>query len=177
MQIEEILGGGDPFGGMPNIGFPGMGIPTIIIGRKNLKKNRGSPKINPINIFNELDEIFESFFDSIADSVINENSAAARHNSDNSSKIEVEDDHIELDQLDLSLNETEVQSENGQKSREGKRKENEAEKGKNGDGVSKEHNSDEESINELKVEDVVKMQKKERNNVEDAGKIEEYLIN
>ena len=41
----------NPFPGMPNgmpFGMPGM--PMIIIRKKNLKKDRGSPAINPINL-------------------------------------------------------------------------------------------------------------------------------
>lgn len=132
----------DPFGGMPNVGFPGMGMPTIIIGRKNLKKNRGSPIISPLHIFNELDEIFESFFDSIADSMIKENSAARRNSGISTNKSEVDDDHIELDQLDLSLNETEAHGETVQKPSETKEK------------PAEQHS--EVDSNELKVEDVDK---------------------
>jgi len=153
MQIEEIM---NPFGGMPNMGFPAMGIPTIIIGRKNLKKNRGSPIISPLNMFNELDLIFESFFDSIADSMINENSAI-RINGKSTNKSEEEDDHIELDQLDLRLNETDSHSVNTQKPIEQPQKV---------DKETKENNDI--NGNELKVEDV------ERNEHNlNAGKIEE----
>jgi hypothetical protein len=46
---------GMPFGmpgmGIPGMGMPGMGMPIIIIRKKNLKKDRGSPRINPINLF------------------------------------------------------------------------------------------------------------------------------
>jgi len=91
---------------MPNVGFPGMGVPTIIISRKNLKRNHGSPKINPINLFAEMDSIFESFFDSIADTLIQENEEMRKKN-----KNSKEDDHIDLDEIDLSLNETDLNHE------------------------------------------------------------------
>lgn len=99
MQVDDIL---DPFG-MPKMDFPGiqMGVPTIII-RKNLKKNRGSPKINPINLFSELDNVFESFFDNIAESIIQENETNIRNMKNKNGNIE--DDHIDLDEIDLSLN-------------------------------------------------------------------------
>lgn len=97
-----------------NIGMP---IPTIIIEKKNLKKN-GSPRINPINIFNgknfslylklfynilELDEMFENFFVNVADSFIN--NQALERNGQNKTHLH-DDDHIDLDEIDLSLNET-----------------------------------------------------------------------
>lgn len=140
MQIEDLM---NPFGGMPNMGFPG--VPTIIIGRKNLKKNHGSPLISPIKIFNNLDDIFESFFDSLADSVINEYPAGMRNSDKSNNNSESEDDHIELDQLDLSLNETNAINDNIQKQAE-QPKQNINEE------INKENN--EIKINELKIEDV-----------------------
>ena len=45
--LKIPIGMGMPMGlGMP-MGMPGM----IIIRKKNLKKDRGSPRINPINLF------------------------------------------------------------------------------------------------------------------------------
>ncbi len=81
--------------------------------------------------------------------------------------------------MDLSLNETETQNENGQKLGEGKRMENEAGNAKNINGVYKENkdaeesnNNSDNSNNELKVEDVGNVEKNKRRLVDD-GTIEE----
>ncbi len=170
----------DPFAGIPNIGFPpgmglnGMGMPVIIIRRKNLNNKRGSPIINPINIFQELDGIFESLFESLADSVINENSASAsaKHNGQAKSGVSgSEDDHIELDQLDLSLNETDARMENNVQKLVNEHKENAAADNNNqkeSGGVRS--NSDFDSSIELKVEDFVDKNEKKLKNY---GKTEE----
>jgi len=93
--------------------FPGsqISVPTIII-RKNLNKNRGSTRINSINLFSELDNIFEGLFDSIADSIIKENDAKIKNKNENSKDF---DDHIDLDEIDLRLNDTEVHSDSNHK--------------------------------------------------------------
>jgi hypothetical protein len=88
--------------------------------------------------------------------MINENSAI-RINGKSTNKSEEEDDHIELDQLDLRLNETDAHSVNTQKPIEQPQKVNKE---------TKENNDI--NVNELKVEDV------ERNEQNlNAGKIEE----
>jgi len=143
--------------------FPGsqISVPTIII-RKNLNKNRGSTRINPINLFSELDNIFEGLFDSIADSIIKENDAKIKNKNENSKDF---DDHIDLDEIDLRLNDTEVHSDSNHK--HSKHEEHiklnyvkDAENNKNDDLYG----------NELKVEDI------DRNNRKDKkmeNKIEE----
>lgn len=143
--------------------FPGsqISVPTIII-RKNLNKNRGSTRINSINLFSELDNIFEGLFDSIADSIIKENDAKIKNKNENSKDF---DDHIDLDEIDLRLNDTEVHSDSNHK--HSKHEEHiklnyvkDAENNKNDDLYG----------NELKVEDI------DRNNRKDKkmeNKIEE----
>lgn len=102
MQIDNSL---DPFI-MQNSGFSQAqisGVPTINI-KKNLNKNRGALKINPINLFNELDSIFESFFDTVGDSIIQENQTKKTNHNQNIKKI---DDYINSDVIDLNLNDSE----------------------------------------------------------------------
>ncbi len=83
------------------MGFPGIGMPTIII-RKNLKNKNGSPIINPINLFRELDDIFESLFDNLAETMITGDKEKLNKNND----IKYNDQN-DLEDIDLSLNETE----------------------------------------------------------------------